>query len=222
MAIRAWLENNTAEGLPHREARRRVLLEGFGTRDTGDVLSITVHNISASGMLLECGDVLEAGALLRVDLPDAPETEAVIVWVSGLLHGCKFTQPLGRSTLSAALLRSAVTDDVVAPQTAKKPTLDEPLGNRLRRLRKARGLTLADLANELGVSKPTVWAWEQGRSMPTQDRHKRIAEVLETTVSDLRSGRDGDAATVVLERSRQQIAEAYNVDAEQVRIMIEL
>lgn len=222
MAIRAWLQGGATDGLKARDPRRRVLLEGFGTRASGDVLPLTVHNISATGMLLECSEGLDVGALLRVDLPDGADTEAVIVWVSGLLHGCKFTRPLGRSTLSAALLRSSVSEDIVTSPPAGKSGADEPLGNRLRRLRKARGLTLADLAGELGVSKPTVWAWEQGRSAPTQDRHERIAEVLETTVSDLRTGRDGDAATAMLERSRQQIADSFGVDAEKVRIMIEL
>lgn len=221
MAIRAWLQEDAASGRKAREPRRRVLLEGSGTRASGDVLPVTVHNISATGMLLECGERLDVGAPLWVDLPHGPDTEAAVVWVSGLLHGCKFARPLERSTLSAALLRSAVGDEIIG-LPAKKPATDEPLGLRLRRLRKARGLTLADLASELGVSKPTVWAWEQGRSVPTQDRHEKIAQVLETSVSDLRTGRDGDATMAVLERSRQQIAESFGVDVEQVRIMIEL
>ena len=221
MAIRAWLQEDAAGGQKPREPRRRVLLEGYGAKASGDVLPIVVRDISASGMLLECSERLDVDALLSVDLPDGPDTQAVVVWVSGPLHGCKFTRPLGRATLSAALLRSTVGEDV-ASLPAKKPGADEPLGLRLRRLRKARGLTLADLAAELGVSKPTVWAWEQGRSLPTQDRHERIAQVLQTSVSDLRTGRDGDASLAILERSRQQIAESFGVDVEQVRIMIEL
>jgi transcriptional regulator with XRE-family HTH domain len=221
MAIRAWLKEDAVGGNDAREPRRRVLLEGLGKQASGDVLPITVHNVSATGMLLECGERLEVGAPLWMDLPEGPETEAVVVWTSGPLHGCKFGRPLSRATLSAALLRSAIGDEVIG-LPAKKPATDEPLGPRLRRLRKARGLTLADLAGELNVSKPTVWAWEQGRSAPTPDRHERIAEVLDISVSDLRTGRDGDAAMAVLERSRQQIAESYGVDVEQVRIMIEL
>lgn len=98
----------------------------------------------------------------------------------------------------------------------------EPLELRLQRLRKLRGLTLAELATRLGVSKPTVWAWEQARSSPSPDRYEKIAEVLGTTASALRSGREEDVASAVLERSRRRIAQAYGVSADSVRIMIEL
>ncbi len=226
MTIRAWLQEDAVGGFKVREPRRRVSLEGLGATASGDVVPLSVHNISATGMLLECSERLDVGLSLRVDLPEAPDTEAVVLWVSGSLHGCKFVEPLGRATLSAAQLRSAVGTEQIAPPpepvVTRKNGMEESLGNRLRRLRKARRLTLADLASELGVSKPTVWAWEQDRSIPTQDRHEKIAEVLHTSVADLRTGRDVDAAMAILERSRQQIAESFGVDAAQVRIMIEL
>ena len=98
----------------------------------------------------------------------------------------------------------------------------EPLDVRLQRLRKARGLTLAEIAKQLGVSKPTVWAWEQARSSPSPDRYEKLAEVLGTTASALQSGREEDAASDILQRSRRRIAKAYGVSVESVRIMIEL
>ena len=221
MAIRAWMQEESETGREPRDPRRRVLLEGVEASASGAAIAVTIHNISASGMLLECSESLDVGESLRVDLPDRPDSEAAVVWVSGRLLGCQFDQPLGRSTLSAALLRSAVREEgvVLLPKPAES---GEPLGPRLRRLRKAQGLTLADLAAELGVSKPTVWAWEQGRSAPAQERHEKIAQVLGTSAATLRTGRDGHAAAAVLERSRQQIAEAFGVEIDKIRIMIEL
>ncbi len=81
---------------------------------------------------------------------------------------------------------------------------------------------LAELAKALNVSKPTVWAWEQGRAVPTPDRFEKIASVLGTTAAALRTGIDTDAALALVEQSRRRIAEAYSVPVGQVRIMIEL
>ncbi len=159
--------------------------------------------------------------VLTIDLPRAPATKAVVVWASAQFHGCRFTAPLDKATLSAAQLRSAV-DPEVEPDAKADAGPGEPLELRLQRLRKQRGLTLAELAAQLGVSKPTVWAWEQARSAPSPERYEKIAEVLGTTVSALRSGREEDVASIVLERSRRRIAQAFGVSAESVRIMIEL
>lgn len=221
MAIRAWLHNETASQRRKGEERRRVSLEVEGRSASGDAVAVMVHNISATGMLLECDEGMAVDSVLRVDLPAAPGAQAVVRWASERLFGCEFTEPLQTATLSAVQLRSAVAgagenlgDSLHAAR--------EPLAVRLQRLRKSRGLTLDELARSLGVSKPTVWAWEQGRSAPNRDRHEKIAEVLGTTVVALRSGPDRDGASAVLEKSRRQIAEACHVDPGQVRIMIEL
>ena len=43
----------------------------------------------------------------------------------------------------------------------------EKLGDRLRKLRKARGLTQTEIGAKLGVSKQQANHWEQGRSALT-------------------------------------------------------
>ena len=47
---------------------------------------------------------------------------------------------------------------------------------RLNHLRRERGMTLAQVASALGVSKPTVWAWEKGKARPLPERIAAIAE----------------------------------------------
>jgi DNA-binding XRE family transcriptional regulator len=43
---------------------------------------------------------------------------------------------------------------------------EESLGQRLRRLRRGHGMTTGELADSVGVSRPTIWAWETGKSNP--------------------------------------------------------
>ena len=221
MPLRGWLEDRPAGEHAERESRLRVMLEATGAAASGAAVAVTVHNISASGMLLECGQPLAVNEALSVDLPGAPDCQAVVRWASGRLFGCQFDSPLPRGTLSAAQLRSAVPGDD-EPLTTDLAVTGVPLGDRIRNLRKLRGLTLAELAKALNVSKPTVWAWEQGRAVPTPDRFEKIASVLGATAAALRTGIDTDAALALVEQSRRRIAEAYSVPVGQVRIMIEL
>ena len=82
------------------------------------------------------------------------------------------------------------------------------------------GLSLADIANRLGVSKPTVWAWEHGKSRPVEKRLSALAEALGVTPGGLEPAPSGPSEE--LERSRRRIAQAYGVEPARVRIMIEL
>jgi transcriptional regulator with XRE-family HTH domain len=207
-----------------REPRLQLSLEATGTSGGGVVSPVSIHNISATGMLMECADPIGVDEELGIDLPGAPGATAVVVWSSGRFHGCRFAVPLGKSTLSAARLQSAFeTGENRAVEAPAEPARsNEPLDVRLRRLRKLRSLTLDELARELGVSKPTVWAWEQARSAPSPDRFEKIAEALGTTVSELRTGMRKDVGSALLDRTRLRIAEAFGVEAGSVRIMIEL
>ncbi|MBQ8792568.1 MAG: helix-turn-helix transcriptional regulator [Clostridia bacterium] len=40
---------------------------------------------------------------------------------------------------------------------------------RLKELRKERGMTRSQLAEELGISEPTISRWENGLRIPTMD-----------------------------------------------------
>jgi transcriptional regulator with XRE-family HTH domain len=82
------------------------------------------------------------------------------------------------------------------------------VGGRLRTARRSAGLTQKQLAEELGVESITVSRWERGVTTPSLLRLRRIAELTETTVSDL--VRTADAATghaVELAALREELAE---------------
>ncbi len=136
------------------------------------------------------------------------------MWADAPHYGCRFDEPIGSAALAAAQLRSD------KPEPILDPSAGEPFGDRLRRLRKERGLSLGEIAAQLGVSKPTVWAWEHGKSRPVDRRLTGLADVLGVTVGGLEPG-PADSPEVI-DNSRRRIAEAYGVEPRRVRIMIEL
>ena len=78
----------------------------------------------------------------------------------------------------------------------------------MRAARRGSGLTQKQLAESLGVEPITVSRWERGVTSPSLPRLRRIAELTETTVSDL--VRTPDAATshaVELAALREELAE---------------
>jgi len=82
------------------------------------------------------------------------------------------------------------------------------VGGRLRTARRSVGLTQKQLAEQLGVESITVSRWERGVTTPSLPRLRRVAELTETTVSDL--VRAPDAATahaVELAALREELAE---------------
>ena len=189
--------------------RRTLYLGATGRTGDGDT-PVTVHNISATGLLLESRAPLTVGETIEVDLPENDAARAKVVWASEPMFGCQFETPLTPAALSAAQLRS----------TPSVPGGEEALGDTLHRLRLARGLSLGDVAARLGVSKPTVWAWEHGRSRPVEHRLTALGEVLGLG----REALDPQAPALpdILAQSRERIAAAYGVSPASVRIMIEL
>lgn len=214
MVLAAHFESTTSGGDTPRPSRRRLQLEVAGSRASGDAAAVLIHNISATGLLLETSTKLTDAERIDIDLPDVGPTAATIVWTSDRFYGGRFETPLGVAVLSALELRST------APPIANQP--GETLASRLIKLRKDQGLTLAAVAEQLGVSKPSVWAWEQGRARPTPERLARIAALYGLGETGLTAGRDHDVLSEALALARQQVAEAYSVDVTKVRIMIEL
>jgi len=221
MAIAAHLEESAKSSGKSREPRRTIRLETLGASASGDTSAVTVHNISASGLLIESDQSLAVGESLAIDLPHAESTAAAVVWASGRLHGCQFSKPVSGAVLSAAELQSAVGQEL-EPGGHDEAGQRESFGARLQRLRKEQGYPLSRIASELGVSKPTVWAWEQGRARPVKGRIEALANVLGVSGRELLSGQDETGLEDLLTRSREHIADVFGVTAENVRIMIEL
>jgi transcriptional regulator with XRE-family HTH domain len=222
MPIAAQFEETPQPAGAPRAPRRTLRLEAQGELASGAAAGVLVHNISATGLLLETDAALAVGEVLEVDLPQAGATRTTVVWTSDRLFGCRFDAPISPGALSAAQLRGAVGGEIAIEPRGRAAAAGEGFSARLQRLRKERGLSLGQIAARLGVSKPTVWAWEKGKARPTRARLEALAELFEIPAAQLQTGRDASALPELLARSREQIAEAVGAAPEQVKILIEL
>ena len=224
MALKAHLENhlnNPGEG--RGSERRSMYLPTSGVLPSGREANVTVHNVSQSGMLLETSLPLAEGDRLSVDLPEAGSVLAHVVWGSGLLFGCRFEGEIAQRVLSAMQLRASapLTPAIGQPGLGRKAS-GEVFGKRIEQLRKGRSMTLAEVADALGVSKPTVWAWEKGKARPVPERLPALAAALGIEESELLTLNEPPGISELLETSRERIAEAYGTTSDRVRIMIEI
>ena len=64
------------------------------------------------------------------------------------------------------------------------------LGQRIRSLRKAKNITLVEMADKTGVAQATLSRIETGIMTGTLESHEKIAEVLGIGLADLYSGMD--------------------------------
>lgn len=222
MVLKAHLDPVAAVFDERRDARRAMQLATSGVLPGGGEANVTVHNLSAVGLLLETDLALNAGEVLSIELPDIGPVDAAIVWQSEHLFGCAFTDALSEGALAAAQLQSLMDHNEPAGRSPLISPPSEPFGVRLNRLRRERGLTLANVADSLEVSKPTVWAWEKGKARPLPERIEAIAAALGVSIDELSESRDGDKGRSVIEDARLRIATAYGADPSSIRIMIEV
>lgn len=229
MAIKAHLDQLDNSDSQRAAPRRALRLEtsGFlaGAGPDGLEANVTIHNISAAGLLLETDLALRTGEEFALDLPEAGVVTAVIVWRSERLYGCAFERAISPAALAAAQLQGFApgVPSVAPPPPGVGAGAGENLGARINRLRREAGLTLADVASALGVSKPTVWAWEKGKARPLPERIDAIAQALGVAPDALTpSAPPARAIDAIIADCRQRIAEAYGTDPQAVRIMVEL
>jgi transcriptional regulator with XRE-family HTH domain len=219
MVIAAHFDRSPHDGGKVRDPRRMLRLEARGLTASGDAARVLVHNISASGLLLESEVGLEPNERIDVDLPQAGTIPARVIWASGSYYGCQFEAAISAAVLSAAQLRSEAPGIAAADLRA---SAGGSFGAKLQRLRKDRGLTQAALAEQLGVSKPTVWAWEQGKARPVESRMDPLAQALDVPVAELQTGSDSGFLGDLIARAKGQIAGALGLSPDKVRIIVDL
>ncbi len=225
MVISAFLQQPADKVGTRRNARRTLKLRVEGARPDGAGIDVAIHNISATGLLIESSADLAVDDRIDIDLPHAGPVPARLVWASGRIFGCQFDAPISAATLSAAQLRSAVdTDlpfDALMPEDPV-PLRSERFGAKLQRLRIAKGLSQADVAAHMGVSAPSISGWEKGRARPKHDRMGDLAGLLGVPVSQLLGDPTPERLNELISRSREQIARATGTSPDKIRIVIEL
>ncbi|HWT41837.1 MAG TPA: helix-turn-helix domain-containing protein [Sphingopyxis sp.] len=222
MVITAYLDDQEQQGGKRRNARRNLRLPTRGISAARGATEVLIHNISASGLLLESEAALAPGEEIAIELPHAGTTAARVIWASGRLYGCEFDVALSAGALSAVELRSTVSRDIASSdkQLASPPA--EDFGHRLKQLRKAKGLTQAQMASQLGVSMPAICAWETGKARPRDARMKALANALGIPMSELFGPDVPEMLEDLLARSREQIARVVGTTPDKIRIMIEI
>lgn len=107
--LRSLLQGSLDQLADHRGAERHVLRLSAAI-DADSDCAITVHNLSRTGMLVASDAALAKGEEIIVEFAGGGRHNAEIVWGDDRLFGCRFTQPLSRGQLSAALLRAPPLD----------------------------------------------------------------------------------------------------------------
>jgi transcriptional regulator with XRE-family HTH domain len=88
---------------------------------------------------------------------------------------------------------------------------DQDLGARLAAARQRVGLSQAEAARELGVSKVTVSNWERGVHPPDERRMAGIAALYQTTPAALRYGEAAESSASALGTPRVAAGLPYKI-----------
>jgi len=221
MAMTVYLNDAPRSAGNGRASRRQLRLPLHGSKATGAEIEALVHNISATGMLVESRLPLEIGEVIDVNLPHSGKTATKVIWTSGRLAGCQFEMPISPATLSAAQLRSVVRPDAHAPDDLPAPAA-ESFGVRLQRLRSAKQLTQGQLAVQLGVSEPSISAWELDKARPKAGRIEALSVALGVEISEILGFDEGENLRDLVARAKEQIAKAAGVSPANVKFTIEM
>lgn len=221
MAMTVYINNPPHTAGNGRALRRQLRLPLHGSKATGAEIAALVHNISATGMLVESRVALEIGEVIEVDLPHSGKTATRVIWISGDLSGCQFEMPISSATLSAAELRSVAKPDASARDVLPAAGA-ESFGCRLQRLRTDRELTQGQLAHQLGVSEPSISAWELDKARPKAGRMEALAVALGVETAELLGVGTAENLNELVRRAKAQIAKAAGISPDRIRLTIEM
>lgn len=88
--------------------RYRLLLDASIEHDQDGLTDVVIHDLSATGLLLETKASLPEQSEIAIDLPGAGTAVARIVWSSGTFRGGQFSIPLTETAVKVAHRRSKV------------------------------------------------------------------------------------------------------------------
>lgn len=90
------------------------------------------------------------------------------------------------------------------PRSRAPSDIDRAVGERVRELRLLRGLTLAELGNQLGISHQQLQKYETGTNRLSAGMVAGVAESLGVEIEDLFAKEDGESRTQNSPVSRAQ------------------
>lgn len=78
------------------------------------------------------------------------------------------------------------------------------IGKRMRDIRKQKKITLIELSKQTDVAQATLSRMENGQMLGTVESHRRIAETLGVSLSNLYEGIDSRSESVSLQKSAEK------------------
>ena len=129
--------------------------------------SVEVKNLSRRGFGMRCSEPVTEGDEIDIAIDGIASRSAIIAWSHGTLAGGKFRQPLTSRELSQ------VGKLEIHPS-------DPEIGQFLRRIRLFSGVTQAHVAEAIGTSRETIWAWEAGKARPSSSKVFRLLAYLQS------------------------------------------
>ncbi len=110
MAVVAPLFQNEARSNRRKRDRRDVRL-GATIRDSdARPLDAVVHDLSATGFLVQSSDALRIGSVVRIGLSGIGSSAARVLWKRDGLCGCAFIEPISEADIETALHARTVTE----------------------------------------------------------------------------------------------------------------
>ena len=80
--------------------------------------------------------------------------------------------------------------------------MNETIGSRIAKFRKAKGMTQEELANQLGVSSQAVSKWENDASCPDISLLPQLCRVLGISTDELLTGKNDEVKLVPVEQRK--------------------
>ena len=101
--------------------------------------------------------------------------------------------------------------------------MNETMGNRIAKYRKAKGMTQEELANAMGVSSQAVSKWENDASCPDISLLPQLSRVLGITTDELLTGKHDEVKLVPAEERKSMDELTFRIkvdsaDGDKVRI----
>ena len=136
MSLHAELDRGQPTGDRRNAHRRTLRLLAQGSSATMPHIQVIIRDLSLTGLLVETAADFALDECLQIELPEAGEVEARIVWSSGRFFGCKFGRPISTAALSAALLLSSTRRADEPDPVVREAALLElhNLGQRIREM----------------------------------------------------------------------------------------
>ena len=235
MTIMGQINVRSRTGILSGLPTRKLSLEGATASFRGGKEAVYVKNLSRTGMLIETSAPLSVGEPLQILLPEGDACSAIVVWANEMLFACDFERTLATGTISK--IRLATSQEQREPGVAIPAggeSLEEALGERLKRLRRERGFSMVHFAGCVGVSKPTLWKWEKGTVLPRQEMIGTIARVLGVSDKELIYGskrqvsgnsrmnvKEFDNSGDAIVAKKAELACIMGITPDRIRILIE-